>query len=39
MNMNSDKARVLVDLCVAISFLAISFGKYFVNFVDIEEED
>lgn len=39
MNMNSEKAKVLVDLCVAISFLAISFGKYLVNFVDVEAED
>ena len=34
MKITSEQAKVLVDLCVAISFVAISAGKYLAMFID-----
>ena len=37
--MNSEKAKLIVALCVAVSFLADSVGKYFAGSVVKEEKE
>ena len=37
--MNSEKAKLIVALCVAVSFLADSVGKYYAGFVGKEEKE
>ncbi len=41
MKITPAQAKFLVDVCVAISFVAVSAGKYFVSFTDMPavEED
>ena len=39
MKMTPEKAKFLIDVCVAISFIAVAAGKYFVSFTDMPEQE
>ena len=39
MKMTPEKAKFLIDLFVAVSFVAVAAGKYFSQFVDLPEEE
>ncbi len=39
MKMTSEKARLLVDLCAAICFLAVAAGKYIASLADLHIEE
>ena len=37
--MTSAKAKFLIDLCVAISFIAVSAGRYVASLADLPDEE
>ena len=39
MKMTSAKAKFLMDLCVAISFIAVSAGRYVASLADLPDEE
>ena len=39
MKLSPAQAKFLVDVCVAISFIAVSAGKYFASFTDLPVEE
>ena len=39
MKISPEKAKFLIDVCFAISFIAVAAGKYFASFTDMPEQE
>ncbi len=39
MKMTSAKAKFIIDVCVAISFMAVAAGRYVASLADLPDEE